>query len=67
VFTSTPASSSRCSQMMRWQSEQTHFYEPITPDAMHIAIAQRVGTELLTFDNKMAAGARGLGTNVLIA
>jgi predicted nucleic acid-binding protein len=38
-----------------------------TPDAMNIAIAQRVGAELLTFDNKMAAGARALGTNVLIA
>jgi len=38
-----------------------------TPDAMNIAIAQRVGAELLTFDNKMAAGARALGTNVLVA
>jgi predicted nucleic acid-binding protein len=38
-----------------------------TPDAMHIAIAQRIGAEHLTFDNKMAAGARALGTNVLVA
>ncbi|MEJ1969076.1 MAG: type II toxin-antitoxin system VapC family toxin [Rhizomicrobium sp.] len=31
------------------------------PDALHIAIAQRVGAELATFDGKMAASARALG------
>ena len=35
-----------------------------TPDALHIAIAQRVTAELLTFDRKMAASARALGTAV---
>jgi predicted nucleic acid-binding protein len=35
-----------------------------TPDAIHIAIAQRVGAELATFDLKMATSARILGTNV---
>ena len=33
-----------------------------TPDALHIAIAQRIAAELLTFDQKMAASARALGT-----
>jgi predicted nucleic acid-binding protein len=37
-----------------------------TPDALNIAIAQRVGAELLTFDKNMAAAARALGTNVLM-
>jgi hypothetical protein len=31
------------------------------PDALHIAIAQRIGAELATFDDKMAASARALG------
>jgi predicted nucleic acid-binding protein len=35
------------------------------PDAVNIAIAQRVGADLLTFDAQMAAGARALGTTVL--
>jgi predicted nucleic acid-binding protein len=35
-----------------------------TPDVLNIAIAQRVGAELLTFDRKMAASARALGTPV---
>jgi predicted nucleic acid-binding protein len=35
-----------------------------TPDAIHIAIAQRVGTALVTFDRQMAASARVLGTAV---
>lgn len=33
-----------------------------TGDALNIAIAQRVGTALATFDKRMAAGARALGT-----
>jgi predicted nucleic acid-binding protein len=37
-----------------------------TPDALNIAIAQRVGAEVLTFDDKMAASARALGTTVLV-
>ena len=37
-----------------------------TPDALNIAIAQRVGADLLTFDDKMAASARALGTTVLV-
>lgn len=37
-----------------------------TPDAVNIAIAQRVGADLLTFDHKMAATARALGTTVLM-
>jgi uncharacterized protein len=32
-----------------------------TPDAVHIAVAQRIGAELLTCDDKMAACARALG------
>ena len=35
-----------------------------TPDAINIAIAQRAGAALLTFDDKMAASARSLGTGV---
>jgi predicted nucleic acid-binding protein len=35
-----------------------------TPDAIHIAIAQRVGATLVTFDRQMAASARALGTPV---
>jgi len=35
-----------------------------TPDAINIAIAQRVGATLLTFDEKMAMAARALGTPV---
>jgi uncharacterized protein len=31
-----------------------------TPDALNIAIAQRVGVEILTFDKKMAVSARVL-------
>lgn len=36
-----------------------------TPDALHIAIAQRIAAELLTFDEKMATSARALGTAVV--
>jgi uncharacterized protein len=36
------------------------------PDAINIAIAQRVGADVMTFDDKMAAGARALGTRVLV-
>ncbi len=36
------------------------------PDAINIAIAQRIGAELLTFDEQMAAEARTLGTTVLL-
>jgi len=32
-----------------------------TPDALHIAIAQRLGAELATFDKHMAENARALG------
>jgi predicted nucleic acid-binding protein len=35
------------------------------PDAIHIAIAQRVGAHLATFDVKMAASARTLGADVI--
>jgi uncharacterized protein len=34
------------------------------PDALNIAIAQRVSAELATFDEKMAASARKLGAKV---
>ncbi|HKN09379.1 MAG TPA: type II toxin-antitoxin system VapC family toxin [Pseudomonadota bacterium] len=37
-----------------------------TPDALNIAIAQRIGAEILTFDDQMAASARALGTAVLV-
>ncbi|HUI97111.1 MAG TPA: type II toxin-antitoxin system VapC family toxin [Xanthobacteraceae bacterium] len=37
-----------------------------TPDAVHIAVAQRLDAELLTYDDKMASGARALGVDVLI-
>jgi predicted nucleic acid-binding protein len=35
-----------------------------TPDALHIAIAQRIGVTLVTFDLGMAEGARALGMAV---
>lgn len=35
-----------------------------TPDALNIAIAQRLGATLVTFDHKMAAAARALGMAV---
>ena len=35
-----------------------------TPDAINIAIAQRIGATLVTFDEEMAAAARALGTPV---
>jgi predicted nucleic acid-binding protein len=38
-----------------------------TPDAINIAIAVRVGADLATFDDKMAASARALGTPVAAA
>jgi predicted nucleic acid-binding protein len=38
-----------------------------TPDAIHIAIARRLGADLLTFDRKMAASAKALGVPVASA
>ena len=35
-----------------------------TPDALNIAMAQRMGAMLATFDSKMAAAARAIGTEV---
>lgn len=35
------------------------------PDALHIAIAQRSGSELLTFDRTMANVARGIGLAIV--
>ncbi len=35
------------------------------PDAIHIAIAQRLGAELATFDEKMTSCARVLGVSVV--
>jgi predicted nucleic acid-binding protein len=35
-----------------------------TPDAIHIAIAQRLGATLVTFDQRMASAARVLGLAV---
>ena len=35
-----------------------------TPDAIHIAMVQRLDCELLTFDAQMSASARALGTRV---
>lgn len=35
-----------------------------TPDALHIAIVERTGTTLMTFDTKMADSARILGTKL---
>jgi len=35
-----------------------------TPDAIHIAITQRINATLVTFDQRMTAGARALGTAV---
>lgn len=36
------------------------------PDALHIAIAMRLGAELATFDARLAAAARGLGVPVVM-
>ena len=38
-----------------------------TPDALNIAIAQRLGATLFTFDEKMILAARALGTPVAAA
>ncbi len=38
-----------------------------TPDALHIAIAERIGATMATFDDKMAAAARILGLAVAAA
>ena len=38
-----------------------------TPDALNIATAQRMGAMLATFDSKMAAAARVIGTEVATA
>ncbi len=38
-----------------------------TPDALHIAIAERIGATMATFDDKMAAAARILGLTVAAA
>jgi uncharacterized protein len=35
-----------------------------TPDAIHIAIALRIGATLVTFDRQMAVSARALGSTV---
>jgi predicted nucleic acid-binding protein len=37
-----------------------------TPDALHIAIAERVGATLVTFDQRMADSARILGVAVAV-
>lgn len=37
-----------------------------TPDALHVAIVQRLGSDLVTFDDRMAASARALGLTVTI-
>jgi predicted nucleic acid-binding protein len=37
-----------------------------TPDALHIAIAQRIGGTLLTFDKRMASAARVLGIDLMV-
>jgi uncharacterized protein len=34
------------------------------PDAIHIAVAQRLGADLATFDEKMRASARAFGTTI---
>lgn len=36
-----------------------------TPDALHIAMVQRLGASLATFDSQMAECARKLGTSVI--
>jgi predicted nucleic acid-binding protein len=38
-----------------------------TPDALHIAIAERLGAEMATFDDRMVAAARVLGLSVTTA
>ena len=38
-----------------------------TPDALHIAVASRLGLPLATFDRKMAESARRLGVQVIDA
>ena len=37
-----------------------------TPDALHVAIAQRTGATLVTFDTRMADSARALGVAVAV-
>jgi uncharacterized protein len=38
-----------------------------TPDALHLAIARRLGARLMTFDRQMAQAAASLGIEVLMA
>jgi uncharacterized protein len=38
-----------------------------TPDALHLAIAMRLGARLMTFDRQMAQSAASLGIEVLLA
>lgn len=38
-----------------------------TADAIHIAIARRIGASIVTYDKKMATAARALGTAVAVA
>ena len=35
-----------------------------TPDAVHVALARRIGASLASFDKKMAASARALGADL---
>jgi hypothetical protein len=59
-----------CSPATLWPSGQRFPAKDLpllTPDALNIAIAQRVGAEILTFDKKMAVSARVLGSTVLVA
>ena len=44
------------------------FDQPLrTPDALHLAVAFRIGATLATFDTRMATAARAIGINVLPA
>jgi len=43
---------------------RTFLFNLRTPDALHIAIAQRLGAELATFDERMAECARAVGLPV---
>jgi predicted nucleic acid-binding protein len=38
-----------------------------TADAIHIALARRLGADLVTFDDKMAASAKALGVKIVTA
>ena len=73
VFSNFDTWTSRATQRARISAADTNAAEILlrrldlalrTPDAINIAMAQRMGATLVTFDKKMAAAARSIGAVV---